>query len=301
MEQNIVVGIVGGTGVSELPGVEWGSDFVPTLTPFGSPSSPLRQGRMNGVRVVFLERHGPGHRFLPHEIPYEANFLALKEAGVTHVALVTACGALDPFLRPGDIAIPVQMVDATDDSPPRTLFGNGVVGHVAVADPFCERLRHLAEEAAKKAIGVKVRKAAANFVTIPGPRFSTRAESKIWRGKTMHIVGMTTAREIGLAREAELCCVAVAHVTDMDNPDAAVEGVTQHDVAAQLQKNILLLQVIIPKLVAAIGEDGGTSCQCQTALDSALITDPWHVPAGHWAASHPWLNRVRSLRAADRQ
>lgn len=283
-----VVGIIGGTGFA-FDGGELKGEFRPALAPFSCPSGPLWANSISGVDVLYLERHGPNHRLLPGEVPYEANIVAMKEAGVTHLILITACGALDARLRPGDIVIPAQVVDATM-SPPRTLFGNGVVGHINVANPFCERLRCLAIEATSSARRVPDM----CLVTIPGPRFSTRAESRLWRKAGMHIIGMTTAREVGLAREAEMCCVAVAHVTDMDNPEDGEVGVTQEDVGKHLSENKKRLGEVIFKLVTAIGATSDSLCQCQTALDTALITNPYGgVPEGHWATTHPWLNRRR--------
>jgi 5'-methylthioadenosine phosphorylase len=242
-------------------------------TPFGSPSSPIVLGDLQGKRVAFLARHGLGHHISPSEINYRANIYALKALGVERVVSISACGSLREDYAPGEIVVPDQLFDHTL-ARPRTFFGEGFVGHLSIPDPFCAELsKGLCQSV--EVVGGEVH-AGGSLITIEGPRFSTRAESNTYRAWGMAIIGMTTSPEAFLAREAELCYAVMAHVTDYDVWHVTEAPVTVDLVIRILQANTRLAQRAIADLVSRLPEERG--CACGHALQDALVTRAEHIP-----------------------
>ncbi len=259
------IGVLGGSGFYDLPGVD-AAETVEVDTPFGPPSDTLTVGRFGARRVVFLARHGRGHRLLPSEINPRANLYAMKQLGVTHVVSVSAVGSLREAITPGDVVVPRQFLDRTVGRP-ATYFGGGVVAHVSLADPVCGRLGD-ALVTAGHAESARVH-AAATYVCIEGPQFGTRAESELMRRWGGDVVGMTNLPEARLAREAELCYATLALPTDYDCWRARDE-VTVTDAMAVLRANVAMAQRILGRVLAAI--DPASGCTCQLSLDAALVT-----------------------------
>jgi len=269
----VPVGIIGGSGLYRFEGLK-GVEEHAVQTPFGVPSDTVLVGTLEGVRVAFLARHGRGHRISPMEVNYRANVFALKSMGVQHLVSVSACGSLREHLHPGGVVIPDQLVDLTRRRE-NSFFGKGLVAHVGVADPFCPRLQALLADAVEQAGGTVHR--GGRFITVEGPRFSTRAESFTFRAWGMDIIGMTTSPEAFLAREAEMCYAVMAHVTDYDVWHESEEPVTVEMVVRILQQNTGLaqqaIQLLVPTLVA-----GDRSCECDHALASAILTQRELIP-----------------------
>ena len=267
------LGIIGGSGLYTMPGL---TDIqeLDLDTPFGKPSAPIVIGKLNGHSTAFLARHGIGHHISPTEINYRANIFALKSIGVERVVSISACGSLREDYAPGDIVIPDQLFDFTRDRK-RSFFGDGLVAHIGVADPFCIDLSDQLFQAVSKT-RVKLHKGG-TFITIEGPRFSTRSESKVYQSWGMSIIGMTTSPEAFLAREAELCYAVMAHVTDYDVWHVTEAPVSVEAVIAVLNRNTQAAQQAIYHL--STGLKPNRSCSCEIALASALITNPVHIPA----------------------
>ncbi len=266
------IGVIGGSGLYEMQGLEI-SQEVEVDTPFGQPSSPLALGNLDGRSIAFLARHGQGHVVPPSEINYRANIYALKQLGAKRVISVSACGSLREDYAPGDIVVPDQVYDNTRRRD-ASFFGRGMVAHVSVADPFCPQLSNLLAESIAAEKGTVHRGGA--FVTIEGPRFSTRAESNTYRAWGMSIVGMTTSTEAFLAREAELCYAVIAHVTDYDVWRTAEEPVNVEMVMATINANTDLAQRAIRRVIAHMPE--ARECECGDALGNALTTTPANIP-----------------------
>lgn len=269
----IRLAIIGGSGLYQMPELK-NVRTVRVSTPFGDPSDALITGELSGVPVVFLPRHGRGHVHTPGEVPYRANIYALKSLGVQWVIGVSACGSLREELPPGHIVIPDQLFDFTKDRP-RTFFGDGLVAHVSVADPFCPDLSLLLADTVEEGGGTVHRGGA--FITIEGPRFSTKAESRAFRAWGMDIIGMTTSPEAFLAREAGMCYAVMAHITDYDVWHEGENPVTVEIVIRQLQANVATAQRAIALLATRLA---GTErrCDCSRALETALITAHDHIP-----------------------
>jgi 5'-methylthioadenosine phosphorylase len=242
-------------------------------TPFGKPSDPVVVGTLAGERVAFLARHGRGHRFSPTEVNYRANIFALKMLGVERIVAVSACGSLREDYAPGHIVIPDQLYDHTK-SRERTFFGEGLVAHIGTADPFCPTLSNQLFDAAAAA-GATVHRGGA-FITIEGPRFSTKGESNTYRQWGMSLVGMTTSPEAFLAREAEICYAVMAHVTDYDVWHVSEAPVTVEMVIRILNQNTAIAQQAIGNLVGMPAQRD--ACECPSALAHALITDRAKIP-----------------------
>ncbi len=268
------IGIIGGSGLYNMPeftnAVEHRID-----TPFGPTSDAIVVGTLRGQQVAFLPRHGRGHVLTPSEVPYRANIYALKTLGVTHVISVSACGSLKEELEPGHIVIPDQLFDFTKDERGRTFFGGGFVAHIGVADPFCRVLGDVLAEASAGVGGTVHR--GGTFVTIEGPRFSTKGESGVWRQLGFSIIGMTTAPEAFLAREAEMHYAVMAHVTDYDVWHTA-ETVSAELAFSRFQKNVALAQRAVTATIEKIG-GAAFDCGCDSALSSALLTHRDRIPA----------------------
>ncbi len=245
-------------------------------TPFGDPSDAIVTGILGGARVAFLARHGRGHRFTPSEINYRANLFAMKSLGVQQVIAISACGSLRSRIHPGDVVVPDQLFDFTKTRD-RSFFGGGLVVHLSTADPFCGRLSGRIAEATETA-GGRVHPSG-SFITIEGPRFSTKAESHVFRQWGMDIIGMTTSPEAFLAREAEMCYAVMAHVTDYDVWHETEEPVSVEALLNTLAANTTLALDALRRLVPALAAEPRT-CACASALAGAIITAREHIPRG---------------------
>jgi 5'-methylthioadenosine phosphorylase len=272
MEPRPVLGVIGGSGLYAMEGLESVEERA-VETPFGAPSAPVILGTLRGKRVAFLARHGRGHHLSPSGVNYRANLYALKMVGVERVLSVSACGSLREDFAPGDIVIPDQLYDNTRTRE-RSFFGEGLVGHVSVADPFCPALSAGLVQSVAAAGGEA--HMGGTLITIEGPRFSTRAESNTYRSWGMAIIGMTTSPEAFLAREAEMCYAVMAHVTDYDVWHLSEAPVTVDLVIRTLQRNTQLAQKAIGDLITRLPDD--RTCGCGRALEGALITDPAAIP-----------------------
>ncbi len=271
-DEKPILGIIGGSGLYQMEGLENIREYD-LDTPFGKPSSPIVIGTLEGQPVAFLARHGRGHFISPSEINYRANIYALKSIGVERIVSVSACGSLREDYAPGHIVVPDQLFDFTKGRK-RSFFEDGFVAHISVAEPFCPDLSEQVYQAAQ-ATGATVHKGG-TFITIEGPRFSTRAESNVFRQWGMSIIGMTTSPEAFLAREAELHYAVMAHVTDYDVWHISEEPVTVEMVIRTLNQNISHAQEAIRHLVRNLKPE--RSCQCASALATALITRPEVIP-----------------------
>jgi len=272
MDNQPTLGIIGGSGLYSMPGLQDSQEVVVT-TPFGSPSAPVVVGTLEGQRVAFLARHGMGHHLSPSEVPYRSNIYALKQLGVERVVSISACGSLREDFAPGDIVIPDQVFDMTRGRA-RSFFEQGLVAHISVADPFCSELSGQLFQAVK-ATGAILHEGGA-FITIEGPRFSTRIESNTFRSWGMSIIGMTTSPEIFLAREAEMCYAVMAHVTDYDVWHTSEKPVTVDMVIETLNRNTEIAQQAVRLLARDLQPE--RTCACPTALSNALITHPSSIP-----------------------
>ncbi|HUV89025.1 MAG TPA: S-methyl-5'-thioadenosine phosphorylase [Anaerolineae bacterium] len=269
----IRIGVIGGSGLYQMEGLA-GVEERRISTPFGDPSDAVVVGTLEGVRVAFLARHGRGHRLTPTEVNYRANVYAFKTLGVEQIVAISACGSLREHLHPGQIVVPDQLFDFTKKRA-YSFFGGGLVAHIGVAEPFCGRLSALLAEASLEASGTVHR--GGRFITIEGPRFSTRGESLTYRAWGMDIIGMTSSPEAFLAREAEMCYAVMAHVTDYDVWRETGEPVNVEMLLATLSANAALaqrtLRILLPRLAAA--ERG---CECGSTLATALITQRDLIP-----------------------
>ena len=272
MREIPVLGVIGGSGLYNFPQLR-DTKLIEVETPFGKPSAPLAQGFINDKPVVFLARHGKGHHISPSEVNYRANIFALKQLGVTKVISISACGSLREDFSPGHIVIPDQVFDFSHKRE-RSFFGEGMVAHVSVADPFCPTLSDLLFQSVQNLGGI-VHKGG-TYITIEGPRFSTKAESNTFRVLGMSIIGMTAAPEVFLAKEAELCYATMAHVTDYDVWHESEEPVSVEMVIETLHKNTALAQNTIVSLVDLLAQQ--EECNCSTTLKNAIITDHTAIP-----------------------
>lgn len=264
--------IIGGSGLYSLPGLEDIQEREIT-TPFGEPSAPIIIGSLEGESVAFLARHGLGHHISPTEVNYRANIYALKSLGVEQVLGISASGSLREDYAPGDIVIPDQIFDFTKDRM-RTFFDRGLVAHISIPEPFCADLSEQVYQAVELT-GNNVHRGG-TFITIEGPRFSTRAESNTFRAWGMSLIGMTTAPEAFLAKEAEMCYAVIAHVTDFDVWHITEEPVTVELVIEILNRNTDVAQQAVHNLIQQLTPD--RMCDCQDALATALITNPDAIP-----------------------
>ncbi|HEY8140494.1 MAG TPA: S-methyl-5'-thioadenosine phosphorylase [Nitrososphaera sp.] len=265
MTQSADVGIIGGTGVYD-PGLFADKREIKVHTPYGEPSDLVTVGEYSGVRVAFIPRHGRGHRIPPHMINSRANIWALKQLGVKRIIAPSAVGSLQEALRPGDIAIPDQFIDFTKKRE-YTFYDGGQVCHISVADPFCPELRQIAIGRIKN-LDFPLHDRA-TYICIEGPRFSTRAESKFYRDSMKgEIIGMTLVPEVTLAREAEICYLSVATVTDYDV--WADKPVSSSEIIETLAKNVEKTKKLMMDLIPEIPQKR-TKCTCGTALEGALL------------------------------
>jgi len=272
MTKQTTLAIIGGSGLYDMSGLQ-DVDKLEIDTPFGKPSAPIITGTMEGMRVAFLARHGVGHHITPSEVPYQANIYALKSLGIERIISISACGSLKEELAPGHIVIPDQIYDNTHKRH-RTFFGEGFVAHVGVADPFCGDLSVQLESAVRETGGVVHQGGA--YITIEGPRFSTKAESKTYRSWDMSIIGMTASPEAFLAREAEICYATMAHVTDYDVWHVSEAPVTVEMVIQTLNKSTKLAQDAVRILARNLNNK--RDCECKHALANAMITHKDAIP-----------------------
>jgi 5'-methylthioadenosine phosphorylase len=272
MEQ-VKIGIIGGSGLYEMTELSEKTE-IQIETPFGLPSDALIIGTLRGKRVAFLPRHGRGHRILPSELNFRANIYAMKMLGVERILSASAVGSLKQEIAPLDIVLPDQFVDRTVGRV-SSFFGSGLVGHVAFAEPVCPDLLEMVHAAARQ-VGIPARRGG-TYVCMEGPAFSTKAESNLYRSWGMDIIGMTNLQEAKLAREAEICYVTMALVTDYDCWHESHESVTVEMIIRNLQENSRNAQAIIVQTVETLTQT--RSCKCGEALRYALITDKTQIPA----------------------
>ncbi|HJW82938.1 MAG TPA: S-methyl-5'-thioadenosine phosphorylase [Anaerolineae bacterium] len=268
--ETVQLAVIGGSGLYQMESLTDIKEYT-VKTPFGDPSDAVLVGTLAGRRVAFLPRHGRGHRIMPTEVNSRANIFALKTLGVTHLVSVSACGSLREDLHPRHVVVPDQLFDRTR-SRPLTFFGRGLVVHVGLADPFCPRLSALVADAVEASGGTVHR--GGTFVTVEGPRFSTRAESKVFRQLGFDIIGMTAVPEANLAREAEMAYAVMAHVTDFDVWHASEEAVTVERIIRTLNENVALAKRAIERIAAAELPPS----EAHSALAAAIITSPQLVP-----------------------
>jgi 5'-methylthioadenosine phosphorylase len=266
MTEQVLMAIIGGSGLYEMPGLQNVREHK-METPFGEPSAPIITGTLENLNVAFLARHGLGHHIAPSEVPYRANIYALKLLGAQRIVSISACGSLKEEFAPGHIVIPDQIYDNTHKRA-RSFFGDGFVAHISVAEPFCGDLSGQLESAVRAAGGETHR--GGTFITIEGPRFSTKAESITYRAWGMSIIGMTACPEAFLAREAEICYATMAHVTDYDVWHVSEAPVTVDMVIQTLNKNTALAQEAVRILAKNLKQE--RDCECGHALATALIT-----------------------------
>jgi 5'-methylthioadenosine phosphorylase len=269
----VQIGIIGGSGLYDMVELTDRED-VRLTTPFGAPSGPYITGSLRGHRVAFLSRHGAGHRLMPSELNYRANIFGFKLLGVERILSASAVGSLKEEYRPQDIVVPDQFFDRTRGRI-STFFGRGIVAHVSFAHPVCRVASRVAYEAARTT-GATVHHGG-TYVCMEGPQFSTLAESKLYRSWGMDVIGMTNLQEAKLAREAEICYATLALVTDYDcwHPDH--DQVTVDMIIANLVANSKMAQATIAEAVGRMPAE--RSCECASALQTAIITAPDAMPA----------------------
>ena len=266
--QDVRIGVIGGSGLYDMDALQDRED-VRVTTPFGEPSAPYVVGTLNDRRVAFLARHGHGHRLMPSELNFRANIFGFKTLGVEWILSASAVGSLQEEYRPLDIVVPNQFLDRTKGRI-STFFGGGIVAHVGFAHPFCATLSEIATDAASQA-EARVHRGG-TYVCMEGPQFSTLAESRLYRSWGMDIIGMTNLQEARLAREAEICYATLALVTDYDCWHEGHDDVTVEMIIATLTQNAVTAQRVIANAVARLPVE--RSCECSSALGSAIITRP---------------------------
>ncbi|MCX5716702.1 MAG: S-methyl-5'-thioadenosine phosphorylase [Candidatus Omnitrophica bacterium] len=272
------IGVIGGSGLYEIEGLK-DQKWVKVATPFGETSDDCLIGKLERHEIIFLPRHGRGHRISPSDINYRANIYAMKKLGVDRIISVTACGSLKADIVPMDFVVVDQFVDRTNQARKMTFFDRGIVAHISFAHPVCKELSGTIYEVGygiSKDLNLKVHKGC-TYLNMEGPAFSTLAESNLYRSWGMDIIGMTNMAEAKLAREAEICYSTLAAVTDFDcwHPDH--ETITIEMVLRNLRRNIENAKQILVKVIKKLPEE--RTCECQNALRHAIITDGKLVPA----------------------
>lgn len=266
-----MIGIIGGSGIYEIEGLE-NATWQQVATPWGAPSDAILTGRLGGVDMAFLPRHGRGHVHAPSDIPYRANIDALKRLGVTDIISLSACGSFREDMAPGDFVIVDQFIDRTF-ARAKSFFGKGCVAHVSLAEPVCARLAQHCYDAAT-ALGLRAH-SGGTYLAMEGPQFSTLAESRLYRDVWgCDVIGMTNMPEAKLAREAEICYASIAMITDYDSwhPDHGVVDITQ--ITTTMAANATHARALVARLPGLIGPDGPCPHGCDHALDHALMTAP---------------------------
>jgi 5'-methylthioadenosine phosphorylase len=283
--QQAEIGIIGGSGLYHMPGFTDAHE-VNQKTPFGDPSDAYIVGSLEGRKVAFLARHARGHKLLPSELNFRANIYGFKQLGVERIVSVSAVGSLKEEHKPLDFVIPTQFYDRTRHRID-TFFGNGIVAHIGFADPVCGEMTKVVESACQS-VGV-IGKLGGTYICMEGPQFSTKAESNVYRSWGADVIGMTNLQEAKLAREAEICYVTVAMVTDYDCWHPHHDSVTVEQIVAVLVKNAENAAKVIKAAVSALPKT--RSCKCGHALANAILTDPTKIPAATKEKLHSILNK----------
>jgi 5'-methylthioadenosine phosphorylase len=265
------IGVIGGSGLYDIEGLKGVRD-VRIRTPFGSPSDAIRVGRLDGVSIAFLSRHGRGHRLNPGEINYRANIYAMKSLGVQRIISVSAVGSRKESIEPGDVVIPDRSLISRSGAPP---FLKGIVAHVAFGEPICASLAR-ALAVAGEGVGGNLHRGG-TYLCMEGPQFSTKAESRLYRQWGVDVIGMTNMPEAKLAREAELCYATMALATDYDCWHETQEAVTVDAILATLHNNVALAKQILKAVVPSVAD--APACPCHRALDNAIVTAPTSISA----------------------
>ena len=268
-----IVGVIGGSGLYQIEGIE-GVKEAAVKTPFGDPSDKFITGTLEGIKVVFLPRHGRGHRVSPSEINYRANIYGMKKLGVEGIISLSACGSLKEKYKPMDFVIPDQFLDRTRKGRIDTFFTDGIVAHVAFADPVSTEIADIIEQSAKK-LKIKVHRGG-TYVNMEGPQFSTKAESNLYRSWGMDVIGMTNLTEAKLAREAEISYATLAAVTDYDCWHPAHDAVTVEVIIANLNSNVANAKKILKMAVPMVGKLKNFSAA--HALQFAIMTSRDVIP-----------------------
>ena len=267
-----IVGVIGGSGLYHIEGLQEVRELK-VSTPFGKPSDKFISGQLEDTQLIFLPRHGRGHRWIPTEINFRANIFALKKLGVERIVSVSAVGSLQEKIAPGHLVVPDQFIDRTTQRP-STFFGKGIVAHVSLADPFCHEISTELTKAASSA-GAQIH-SSGTYVCMEGPQFSTRAESRLYRNWGADIIGMTNLQEAKLAREAEICFATLALATDYDCWNESAGDVEIDHVLAVLQQNVDLAKKTIRQLLRTLSPS--RNCGCASALKTAIITEKSKIP-----------------------
>jgi 5'-methylthioadenosine phosphorylase len=285
MRAKSILGVIGGSGLYQMAGLKKIRE-VAIKTPFGKPSDKLVTGLLGETELVFLPRHGVGHRWLPTEINFRANIFAMKKLGVDRIISVSAVGSLREKIAPGHVVIPDQFIDRTTQRP-STFFGRGIVAHISLADPLCEDL------SAKLAAAAEEEGATAHsrgtYLCMEGPQFSTRAESNLYRSWGADVIGMTNLQEAKLSREAEICFSTLALATDYDCWNQAAGDVQIEHVLEVLRQNVELAQRTIRRVVGRLSD--APSCGCRSSLKNAIITDRARIPKNVRADLEPIIGK----------
>ena len=281
-----VLGVIGGSGFYSIEGLER-VEPIELNTPFGPPSDSYYRGYVGELEVVFLSRHGRGHRLLPSELNYRANIHGMKQLGVDQLVSVSTAGSMKEAIAPGDLVVPNQFIDHTYARRP-TFFGDGIVAHVSLADPVCAGLSHALAEAAR-ATGATIHEGG-SYLCIEGPQFSTRAESHLYRSWGVDVISMTAMQEARLAREAELCYAVLTLVTDYDCWHSSVAAVDIGEILRVMRLNVEKAQRAVINLARTLGSRV-RDCGCQEALANAIITERSVIPAATIANLRPIIGK----------
>jgi 5'-methylthioadenosine phosphorylase len=280
-----IVGVIGGSGLYRMQGLEKIRE-VEVKTPFGKPSDKFVKAMLGRADIIFLPRHGEGHRWLPSEVNFRANIFGMKKLGVERIISVSAVGSLREEIAPGHLVVPDQFIDRTTQRP-STFFGDGIVAHVSFADPFCKDLSAtLAEAASQTGATVHSR---GTYLCIEGPQFSTRAESRLYRDWGADVIGMTNLQEAKLAREAEICFGTLALATDYDCWNQTAGDVEIEHVLQVLQQNVELAQKTIRRVVETLADS--RPCNCASSLKDAIITERRRIPKAVRARLRPIIGK----------
>lgn len=290
MVEAIHIGVIGGSGLYDMPGIT-DKHRMSISTPFGAPSSDIVVGKLSGKRVAFLARHGNGHIYPPSAVPHRANIYALKSLGVRFIIAVNACGSLRTEFAPGHIMVPDQLFDYCIGIRDRSFFQGNIVAHVSVADPFDEYLREVLIQAGS--VTDKVVHPRGTFIIEDGPRFATRAESRVFQQWGCDIIGMTSIPEAFLAREAEIAYASLAHITDYDSWRVEEAAVNVQMVVETAHQNVSAAQKMITKAVELLDEKRETPSH--TALTHAIMTARDHMPQHDIDTLYPIIKRVLNL------
>jgi 5'-methylthioadenosine phosphorylase len=267
------IGVIGGSGFYQMPALER-IEQIEIDTPFGKPSDPFLRGRIGDAEVIFLSRHGKGHRILPTEVNFRANIFGMKTLGAQYLVSVSTAGSLRERIKPGEMVVPDQFIDRTWRRP-GTFFGNGIVVHVSLADPVCPQLSAALAGAARGA-GATTHEGG-TYLCIEGPQFSSRAESHLYRAWNADVISMTAMQEARLAREAELCYAVLVLVTDYDCWHESVAAVDIGEILRVMRLNVETAQHALVGLARAVAGRERT-CGCSHALEGTIITDPSVMP-----------------------